>query len=243
MYLESYIENISPIFHELQKCMFTKKPVHLAEIVRYALLFRYTSIQSYRVLLEHFPLPSLLHKISSGMIDAVKCAQWCVPNVWRNVLTKSIVKRIEEYCASDLVGCNSEGELYKVLVCFMIAGLTNSIPYVINSSLETKINADWLKEELINSLGILSKSCFNIRAIVCDNHPSNIPSFKNLLHRFNQDPNELFIWYELRKIYLFYEVVHFVKNIRNNLLNFKRFIFLRSSLIVSKISSTFRMEK
>ena len=159
------------------------------------------------------------------------------------MLTKSIVKRIEEYCASDLVGCNSEGELYKVLVCFMIAGLTNSIPYVIKSSLETKINADWLKEELINSLGILSKSCFNIRAIVCDNHPSNIPSFKNLLHRFNQDPNELFIWYELRKIYLFYEVVHFVKNIRNNLLNFKRFIFLRSSLIVSKISSTFRMEK
>ena len=75
VYLESYIENISPIFHELQKCMFTKKPVHLAEIVRYALLFRYTSIQSYRVLLEHFPLPSLLHKISSGMIDAVKCAQ------------------------------------------------------------------------------------------------------------------------------------------------------------------------
>ena len=37
----------------------------------------YTSIQSYRKILEHFPLPSLslLSKIHSGKIDAVKCAQ------------------------------------------------------------------------------------------------------------------------------------------------------------------------
>ena len=38
VYLESYIENISPIFDELQKQMFTKKPVYSAKIVRYALL-------------------------------------------------------------------------------------------------------------------------------------------------------------------------------------------------------------
>ena len=76
VYLESYIENISPIFDEIQKHMFTKKPVYSAEIVRYALLLRYTSSQSYPMLLEHFPLLSLslLHKISSGTIDAVKCA-------------------------------------------------------------------------------------------------------------------------------------------------------------------------
>ena len=35
VYLESYIENISPIFGELQKHIFTKKPVYSAEIVRY----------------------------------------------------------------------------------------------------------------------------------------------------------------------------------------------------------------
>ena len=73
VYLESYIENISPIFDELQKHMFTKEPVYSAEIGRYALLLRYTSIQSYRMLLEHFPFPSLsiLLKISRGTIDAV----------------------------------------------------------------------------------------------------------------------------------------------------------------------------
>ena len=68
-------------------------------------------------------------------------------------------------------------------------------------------------------------SGFNIRTIVCENHPSNLPSFKNLLQHFNQDLDELFIWYKLKKIYLFYDAVHLVKNIRNNLLNYKWFIF------------------
>ena len=40
IYLESYSENISPIFDELQKHMFTKQPVYSAEIVIYALLLR-----------------------------------------------------------------------------------------------------------------------------------------------------------------------------------------------------------
>ena len=122
------------------------------------------------------------------------------------------------------MGCNSEGELYKELACFMIVGLKYSIPYVIKSSPETKINADWLRKELIDCLGILSEFV-NIRAIVRYNHPSNVSSFKNLLQHFNQDPDELFKWYELRNIYLFYDAVHFVKSIRSNLLNYKRFIF------------------
>ena len=39
-----------------------------------------------------------------------------------------------KYFASDLVGRNSEGELYKGLVCLKIAGLKNSIPYVIKGA-------------------------------------------------------------------------------------------------------------
>ena len=201
VYLESYTENVSPIFDELQKHMFTKKPVYSAKIVRYALLLRYTSIQSYRMLPEHYPLLSLslLHKISSGTIDTVKCAQTLrnEGKISRDVclmFNEIYLQKCEEYFAGDLIGCNSEGELYKGLVCFMIVGLKNSIPYVIKSSPETKINADWLKEELVDCLGTFSKSGFNVRVIVCDNHPSNVLSFKNLLQHFSQDPDELFIW-------------------------------------------------
>ena len=250
VYLEFYIGKISATFDELQKHMFTGKPVYSAEIVRYVLLLRYTFIQLYRMLLEHFPLPSLslLHKISSGTIDAVKCAQ-----TLRNeckissdvclMFDEMYLQKCEEYFAGNLRGCNSEGELYKGLVCFMIVGLKSSIPYVIKSSLEAKINADWLKEELTDCLGILSKPGFNIRATVCDKQPWNALSFKNLLQHFNQDPDEFFILHELRKIYLFYDAAHLVKNIQNNLLNYKRFISPLFKFDGFKDRLTFQVEK
>ena len=120
---------------------------------------------------------------------------------------KMYLQECEVYFAGDLVGSNSEGELYKGLVCFKIVGLKNTTPYVIKLSSETKINADWLKEELKDCLGILSQSGFSVRAIVCDNHPSNDSSFKKPATT------------------LFYDAAHLVKNIRNNLLKYIRFIF------------------
>ena len=76
VYLRNYADNHSSIFEELLQYRFTKKPIYSANIIRYSLLLRYTSIQSYKVSLQDFPLPSLslLQKISSGTIDAVKCA-------------------------------------------------------------------------------------------------------------------------------------------------------------------------
>ena len=137
------------------------------------------------------------------------------------------------------MGCNSEGELYKGLVYFMIVDLKNYIPYVIKSFSENKINADWLTDELIDCLETLSHSGFNIRVIVCDNHPSNVSSFTNLLQHFDQDPDKLFMRFELRRIFLFYDAVHLVKNIRNNLLNYKRFIFSSFQFDGFKDSITF----
>ena len=76
VYLRTYADNHSSIFEELLQYIFTKKPIYSANIIRYILLLRYTSIQLYKVLLQDFPLPSLslLQKISSGTIDAAECA-------------------------------------------------------------------------------------------------------------------------------------------------------------------------
>ena len=118
VYMELFIENISPIFDQLQKHTFTKKPVFSAEIVRYALSLRYTSIQSYRILPEHFPLLSLplLLKIRSGTIDAVKYAQTLknegkISSDMCLMFDEMYLQKSEEYFAGDLVGYNSEGEL------------------------------------------------------------------------------------------------------------------------------------
>ena len=107
----------------------------------------------------------------------------------------------------------------------MIVGLKGSIPYVIKSSPETNIDANWLKTKLLDSLEILSNCGFRVRAIVCDNHPSNVSSFKKLLDHVNQNPDELNMLHKSRKVYLCYDAVHLIKNVRNNLLKSKRFIF------------------
>ena len=96
------------------------------------------------MLLEHFPLLSLSlwDKIRGGTINAVNCAQ-TLRNEGRIssdvclIFDEMDLQKCEEYFVGDLVGCNSECGLYKGLVCFMIVGLKDSIPYVTKSSPET----------------------------------------------------------------------------------------------------------
>ena len=72
-YLESQTENFS-IFDELRKRQFKKNQVYSSEIIQYALLLRYTSLQSYKLLLNEFALRSIsfFNKIKEGNIDALK---------------------------------------------------------------------------------------------------------------------------------------------------------------------------
>ena len=70
------------------------------------------------MLLQHFPLPSLsfLHKISSGTIDIVKCAQTLrkegkISDEACLMFGQTYLQKCEEYFAGDLVGCNNEGQL------------------------------------------------------------------------------------------------------------------------------------
>ena len=79
--LEWQTENFS-IFDELRKRQFKKNQVCFSEVIRYALLHRYTSLQSYKLLLDKFPLPSisLLNNIKEGNIDALKAARLLLEN-------------------------------------------------------------------------------------------------------------------------------------------------------------------
>ena len=52
--LESQTENFL-IFDELRKRQFKKNQVYSSEIIQYALQLRYTSLQSYKLLLDKFP--------------------------------------------------------------------------------------------------------------------------------------------------------------------------------------------
>ena len=109
-YLESQTENFS-IFDELRKRQFKKNQVYSSEIIQYALLLRYTSFQSYKLLLDEFSLPSisLLNKIKEGNIDALKAAKLLLEN---SSISKDIVvlfdemylQKCVEYCGGEFFG-------------------------------------------------------------------------------------------------------------------------------------------
>ena len=132
--------SIAYVFEELREYKFKERPVYSASVIRFVLLLRYTSIQSYRILQKDFTLPSilLLKKICSGAIDAVKCAR-----TFKNegkisedvclLFKEMYLQKCEEYFGGDLIGCGEDGNLYKGLVCFMIVGLKDSVLYVIKS--------------------------------------------------------------------------------------------------------------
>ena len=183
-----------------------KRPVYSAKVIRYALFLRYTSIQSYKILLEDFPLPSLslLQKIARVTIDVMKCAE-----MLRNdskisddiclLFDETYLQKREEYFGGDMMGSNDAGELYKGLVCFII-GLKQSILYIIRSLPEVSIDANWLKEEIFKCLDVLCQSGFNVRSIICDNHPSNVSNFRKLLASCDKEPTDLLMEYNSRKI-------------------------------------------
>ena len=122
---------------------------------------------------------------------------------------------------------DEEGELYKGIACFVIVGLKQSVPHVIQAIPEVTITGEWLAEKISAPLHSLAQTGFTVRGIVTDNHNSNINAFKSLKQKFGKG-DQLFIQHPSnphKNSYLFFDTPHLIKNVRNNLLNSRRFVF------------------
>ena len=128
------------------------------------------------------------------------------------------LQKCEEYTGVQLISATTNGELYKGIVSFMIIGIKQNTPYIEKFVPEIKIHADWLKNEIILCLKVLTDCGFKVRMIISDNH------HVTLLH-FNTPYDNLYFMYESQKNYLCFDTVHLIKSIKNNLINNKRFIF------------------
>ena len=84
----------------------------------------------------------------------------------------------------------------------------------------------WLSKELTCCIQELTETGFKVRGIVTDNHPANVAAFNILLHDNEGDRKNYFILPNTdTNTYVFFDTVHSIKNIRNNLLNQKKFVF------------------
>ena len=64
---------------------------------------------------------------------------------------------------------------------------------VVKSRLETKISGEWLGNEIDEYMFHLQNAGFNVRAIVADDHASNVSAF-SLLHKSYDGDGKLFIY-------------------------------------------------
>ena len=227
------------IFEELEARRHYKprgRPPYSGAVIRYALMLRHTSAQAYRLMLEKFPLPSfsLLARIQQGGIDSIKAIKLLLE---KGKISKDVVLMADEmyldkgtqYHGGDYIGDDCDGNLYKGIVGFMIVGLKKSIPYIVKASPEVSITGSWLSKEIDDCMKLLADAGFNVRAAVTDNHSTNVNAFSLLKKKYGtNDPDEqnsIQHPNNRSKTYLFFDNVHLLKNIRNNLLSARKFVF------------------
>ena len=126
-----------------------------------------------------------------------------------------------------MVGKDEDGEFYSGIMVFMTVGLNKSIPYVVKAVPEIKLTGDFVKQEIEECLRTMQGAGFNTRAVISDNHSTNVTAFASLqrLYGARNSGEHYIIYFEMQKVYLMYDSVRLIKNVRNNLLSNKRFIF------------------
>ena len=110
----------------------------------------------------------------------------------------------------------------------MIVGVWKNVPFVVKAVLESKIKGKWLSSQIRETIQSLHEIGFHVQAVISDNHCSNVFAFNELFSKYGRESHENAILHHStsdQRTYLFYDSVHLLKNVRNNLLNFRRFIF------------------
>ena len=123
------------------------------------------------------------------------------------------------YDGASIIDTSEEEELYSSVVCFMLVFLKKSIPLVIRALPITRISAVLLIEVVEDIIRKTSIVGITVRAISTDNHSVNINLYTLLKSRYPHTESsceKFVILFDNMKIYLIFDVVYLIKNIRNN---------------------------
>ena len=69
-----------------------------------------------------------------------------------------------------------------------------------------------------------------MRAVICDSHAAKVSAFKKLILQFGENNKSLLINFQSQNVYFFYDTVHLINNVRNNLLGERQLVFPQFSV-------------
>ena len=141
-----------------------RRPTYSSEMIKFALLLRYTSAQAYEILLKEFPLPSfsLIKRLKKRGFDAMKALKILLD---KNKMSRDVVLMADEmhlqqrvqYNSGKYVGADEDGSLCKSVVVVMVQGLQKSSVFVIKACPEVKVDGDWLANQISTYTGWANK--------------------------------------------------------------------------------------
>ena len=76
------------------------------------------------------------------------------------------LQKSQEFVGGTMVGCNEDGVLFKGILCFMLVGLRQSVPFIIKAIPEEDIQVDWLVEEIKDTIRQFHEVGFNVSYLV-----------------------------------------------------------------------------
>ena len=108
------------------------------------------------------------------------------------MVDKMYLQKCVQYIDGDYLGSDDKGNLFKGIVVFMIQGLQQSVPVFVKACPEISVRGEWLASEMSDNIQQLSLQGFNVRAVVTNNHASNVSAFR-ILKSMHQSNDVLYI--------------------------------------------------
>ena len=172
---------------------------------------------------------SLLNKIQQGVVDALKASKvLCRKDSFSRkcilVVDEMYLQKSTQYQSGEYVWEDEEGNLYKGIAARMIVELKQFITFAIQAIPEIiRFNGQWQAKKISDNIDILKEIGLYVWGIVTNNYSANVNAFSTLIKIFNSEWN--YYIKHLQNSLLFYDTVHLMKSIRNNLVNRKKFAF------------------
>ena len=192
---------------------------------------------------KYIPLPSnsLLRKLTkSPSTDNCQALQRlrdtnCIGNDIVILLDEMHLQPQVQFDGQTLIGCNADMVMYTSILCFMVVSLKTSIPFVISAIPLVKNSGEMVYQNINKCISLLTQSQFRVRAIISDNHTTNVKAYNLLLTNYKYQDKNYKITNPIlsdQNIYLLFDTFHLIKNIRNNLLS-RRFFDIPAFKFIS----------
>ena len=140
------------------------------------------------------PYLSLLNKIQQSGVDALKALRTLYEKGFFShdcilMIDEIYLQKSAQYQSGEYVGVGEEENLGKFeegIVEFMVVGLKQSIPFVVQAIPEVTFNWKWQAEKFSDSIDNLIEIRLCVPGIVTDNHSANINVFLALMSGGNK---------------------------------------------------------